>query len=175
MQSNKHNSRYSLSLRGTAEARNGRGMDNTAAQAARKLGYRVAGASESNKFVEVHGTEGSALVAFYPGYDGFQVEVATAALAEDLAQETGTELARRSNGRRIALGYSESKLGEVLAIVTGGPVVKAETKAETKVEVAALKAPTVQEPVVSAPPVIDQALIQAVTAAVLAALAPKKE
>jgi hypothetical protein len=169
----KYNSRYSLSLRGSSEARtNGRGVDNTAAQAARKLGYQVVEASTTNKFVEVKGTEGNALVAFYPGYDGFQVEVATAALAEELAQETGTMLARRSNGRRIALGYSESKLGEVLALVTGGPVkaVKVETKAETTVTVSSVKEPVVQEPA------FDQAaLIAAVTAAVLAALAPKKE
>jgi hypothetical protein len=172
MQSNKYNSRYSLSLRGAAEARgNGRGVDNTAGKACAKLGYKVLEASTTNKFVEVLGSEGTALVAFYTSYGGFQVEVATADLAEDLAQETGTELARQSNGRRVAVGFSESKLGEVLAIVTGGPVkaVKAETKAEAEVEAAALKAPTVQ------PTVIDQALIQAVTAAVLAALAAAKK
>ena len=147
MQSNKFNSRYTLSLRGASEARgNGRGMDNTSAKAARKLGYQVVEASTTNKFVEVKGAEGNALVGFYSDYGGFQVEVATAALAEELAQETGTELARKSNGRRIAVGSSESKLGEVLAIVTGGPVVKAEAKTEVAAPLAAIQAPKVEAP-----------------------------
>ena len=142
MQSNKYNSRYSLSLRAAAEARtDGRGTDNTSAKACSKLGYKVVEASTTSKFVEVRGAQGSALVGFYAGFGGFQVEVGSAALAEELAESTGTDLAPRSNGRRIAIGFSERKLGEVLAIVTGGPV--AEAKVAAEVPVASVKAPVV--------------------------------
>jgi hypothetical protein len=102
---------------------NGRGLDNTSAQAARRLGYTVTGASTTNKFVEVRGRNGTTLVGFYGQrrWGGFQLEFSSAAIAEEAAEKIGCEMAADSNGRRIAVGFTDRELAEALEFVIGAP------------------------------------------------------
>ncbi len=111
---------------------NGRGMDNTSAQAARRLGYTVTGASATNKFVEVRGRNGTTLLGFYGQrrWGGFQLEFSSAAIAEEAAEKIGCEMAADSNGRRIAVGFTDRELAEALEFVIGAPEGDKAPKAE---------------------------------------------
>ncbi len=131
---------------------NGRGLDNTSAQAARRLGYTVTGASTTNKFVEVRGRNGTTLLGFYGQrrWGGFQLEFSSAAVAEEAAVELDCELAADSNGRRVAVGFSDRELAKALAFVIGEPMDKAEApKAEVPAPVKANTAALVHALVVT--------------------------
>jgi hypothetical protein len=146
---------HSLSLR---EA-NGRGVDNTAASAAKQLGYTVDEASTSSKFVQVSGPAGSTLVAFYAGFGGFQVELPSeAARTMFLAEVKGAKVAYGTSRPRVAVGHTKDDLKAALEVVCG-------KVGEEKVEVAAPLA-AVQAPVIQAPAGLD---VTAVTVAALAA------
>ena len=116
----------------TTQSGNGRGVDNTSAQAARRLGYTVTGASTTNKFVEVRGRNGTTLVGFYGQrrWGGFQLEFSSAAIAEEAAEKIGCEMAADSNGRRIAVGFTDRELAEALEFVIGAPEGAEAPKAE---------------------------------------------
>ena len=127
--------KWAMSLSSNTSS-NGRGTDNTSAQAARRLGYTVTGASTTNKFVEVRGRNGTTLVGFYGQrrWGGFQLEFSSAAVAEEAAEKIGCEMAADSNGRRIAVGFTDRELAEALEFVIGAPEGAEAPKAEVAVQ-----------------------------------------
>jgi hypothetical protein len=134
---------HSLSLR---EAGNGRGVDNTAASAAKGLGYQVDEASASSKFVQVSGPEGTTLLGYYGGFGGYQIELPSeAARAEFLAEVKGAKVAYGTQRPRVALGHDKADLAKALEVVCGKVGEKVE-KVEVAAPLAALKAPVVQAP-----------------------------
>jgi hypothetical protein len=133
---------WSTSLANTTSG-NGRGMDNRAASAARSLGYKVNAASATSKFVEVQGSNGTTLLAYYGDWGGFQLEFSSAEVAEEASHELDCEMAPKSNGKRIALGKSERALAKALAFVIGAADAGAlAPKAEVQAPVAPVKAAT---------------------------------
>lgn len=138
--------KYNTTLRTGNLSLRGRGMDNTSAQAARELGYKVDEASTTSKFVQVSGTHGSTLVGFYAGYGGFQLELPSeAARAEFLAEVKGAKVAYGTDRPRVALGHDKADLAKALEVVCGKVGEKVE-KVEVAAPLAALKAPVVQAP-----------------------------
>lgn len=165
--------KYNTTLRSATLSLRGRGLENFSAAVCRDLGYQVDAASESNKFVQVSGPGGTTLVGYYASWGGFQLQVSRGDLVAELVSDLKAigVFARPapgdSTGRRLALGDDKADLAKALSLVIGGEKVE-------KVEVAAPLA-AIQAPVIQAPAIDQAALVQAVTAAVLAALAPKKE
>jgi hypothetical protein len=123
------------SARSTAMG-NGRGLDNASAKACQDLGYKVDEASTSSKFVQVSGSVGTALVGFYGGYGGFQVEVPAAAKEEFISvlksRGVKAEQAYGTKAPRVAIGSDKAALAVALEVVCGkvGKVVREEPKAQ---------------------------------------------
>ena len=141
-----------LSLR---EAGNGRGVDNTAASAAKGLGYQVDEASASSKFVQVSGPEGTTLLGYYGGFGGYQIELPSeAARAEFLAEVKGAKVAYGTQRPRVALGHDKEDLAKALEVVCG----KVGEKVEVQAPLAAIKQPTVQAPGIDTTAIIVAAL-----------------
>ena len=172
-------SKYHTTIASAVSSANGRGLENYAATAASQLGYEPEVASTTNKFVQVRGAGGSALLAYYSRYGGFQIEVAKAQVVEliaDLAEAGVLAIPAPgdSTGRRVALGSDVTVLGKALAVVVGEPV-KAGKREGVVLRKAAQK---VEEPkaVQAAPAAMIDATVDedAEIAALEAAIAAKK-